>query len=64
MDSIGTDAAGGEFERKGNSVEPAANIANRGRFSVTQLETAAICSCALNKQLHGRKGQRLGSRQV
>src|ERR1700736_282083 len=63
FDSIGADAPGGEFERKGNSVESAADFANDRRVGIIQLETTAVRSSALNKQLHGRKGERAGSRQ-
>src|ERR1700738_4460988 len=63
VDSMGADAPGGEFERKGNSVEFAADFANDRRVGIIQLETTAVRSSALNKQLHGRKGERAGSRQ-
>src|SRR5260370_28717290 len=63
FDSMGADAPGGEFERKGNSVESAADFADDRRVGIIQLETTAVRSCALNKQLHGRKGERAGSRQ-
>src|SRR5229473_3773901 len=63
IDSVDTDAPGSEFERKGNSVELAADHADDRRFGVIQLKTAALRSSALNKQLHGRKGERAGSRQ-
>src|SRR5258708_3548393 len=63
FDSIDADAPGGEFECKGNSVESAADFAHDRRFDIIQLETTAVLSSALNKQLHGRKGQRAGSRQ-
>src|SRR5260221_4414204 len=62
IDSIDTDAPGSEFERKGNSVKLAAHLADDRRVGVIQLETA-LCSCSLNKQLHGWKGQRLCRRQ-
>src|SRR5216684_1076558 len=63
FDSIGADAPGGEFERKGNSVESAADFANDRRVGIIQLETRAVRISALNKQLHGRKGERAGHRQ-
>src|SRR6202048_4934841 len=63
FDSVGADAPGGEFERKGNSVESAADAADERRVGIIQLETTAVRSSALNKQLHGRKGERAGSRQ-
>src|ERR1700736_5794183 len=63
FDSIRADAPGGEFKRKGNSVESAADFANDRRIGIIQLETTAVRSSALNKQLHGRKGERAGSLQ-
>src|SRR6266436_871397 len=63
FDSIGADAPGGEFERKGNSVESAADFANDRRVGIIQLETTAVRSSALNKQLYGRKGERPSGRQ-
>src|SRR5229473_6108898 len=63
FDSIGADAPGGEFERKGNSVEFTADFANDRRVGIIQLETRAVRTSALNKQLHGRKGERLCGRQ-
>src|ERR1700682_4610915 len=63
FDSIRADAPGGEFERRSNSVESAADFANDRRVGIVQLETTAVRSSALNKQLHGRKGERAGSRQ-
>jgi hypothetical protein len=63
LDSIGADAPGGEFERKGNSVESAADFANDRRVGIIQLETSAVRSSAFNKQLYGRKDQRLSGRQ-
>src|SRR5258706_185895 len=63
FDSIGADAPGGEFERKGNSVEFTADFANDQRVGIVQLETLAVRSSPLNKHLHGRKGERAGYRQ-
>src|SRR5260370_36883687 len=63
FDSMGADAPGGEFERKGNSVESAADFANDRRVGIIQLETTAVRSSALNKQLYGRKGERPSGRQ-
>src|ERR1700730_8643410 len=63
FDSIRADAPGGEFKRKGNSVESAADFANDRRVGIMQLETTAVRSSALNKHVHGRKGERAGSRQ-
>src|SRR6267154_1438616 len=62
FNSMDTDAPGGEFECKGNSVEFAADLANNRRVGVIQPETTVRRS-ALDKQLHRRKGQRPGSRQ-
>src|SRR5882757_5030015 len=62
FDSIGADAPGGEFERKSNSVEFAADLANNRRVGVIQLE-ATVGGGALNKQLYRRIGERAGSRQ-
>src|SRR6267142_5494910 len=62
LDSIGADAPGGEFERKGNSVKSAADFANDRRVGIIQLKTT-VRSGALNKQMYRRKGQRLSSRQ-
>src|SRR5260370_9083392 len=62
FNSVDTDAPGGEFECKGNSVEFAADLANNRRVGVIQLEPT-VRSGALNKQLYRRKGQRLSSRQ-
>src|SRR5260370_39136269 len=63
FDSIGADAPGGEFERKGNSVEFTADFANDQRVGIVQLENRAVRSSALNKQLHGRKGELAGHHQ-
>src|SRR6266436_2253155 len=63
FDSIGADTPGREFDRKGNSVESAADFANDRCVGVVQLKTAAVRGSELNKQLHGRKGKRAGSRQ-
>src|SRR6266481_4080047 len=63
FDSIGANAPGGEFERKGNSVEFAADFANNRRVGVIQLETTSVGSSALNKQLYCRKGECARSRQ-
>src|ERR1700682_105984 len=63
LDFVGPDTPGGEFEREGNSVESATDFANDRCGGIIQLETTAVRSSALNKQLHGRKGERAGSRQ-
>src|SRR6266446_368104 len=63
LDSVGADAPSSEFERKGNSVEFAADFANDRRVGVIQLKTTSVGSSALNKQLHRWKSECAGCRQ-
>ena len=57
------DARGGKLDRQGQTVEPLANLNDQRGVRVGQREVFDDRGDALDEQLHGGKGRRLGGRQ-
>src|SRR6266436_3455705 len=59
LNPVGIGAAGGEFDRKGYSIQPAADFSDDGRIGIVQFKAAAAGDRALDEELHRREIQRL-----
>src|SRR6266849_209644 len=59
LDAASISPAGGEFNRKGYSIQPAADFANDRCIGVVQLKPAAAGDRALDEELHRGEIERL-----